>query len=77
MPRGAYTVSDLADDFPLRITCAECKRYGEYPKRRLLERFGAQATMPDVLRFLAKCERFGSVRQPCAATFLNPVYLPR
>ena len=52
---GAYTVSTYPFD-PVRLSCSKCDRKGQYRKATLLERFGPDAAMPDVLHALANCQ---------------------
>ncbi|MBK1670830.1 hypothetical protein CKO28_22695 [Rhodovibrio sodomensis] len=59
-------------DYPgetVRVTCDVCGRSGRYPRARLIERFGADAGLPDVLRELADCTNWGAGSQPCGAHF--------
>jgi hypothetical protein len=52
--------SRTLDEFPLsrlRIECARCGRAGSYRLDGLIERFAADAALPDVLTDLAACER--------------------
>ena len=48
-------------DYPLdvvRIECKVCNRFGQYPKARFIELVGANATLPDALKIIAKdCPR--------------------
>lgn len=46
MPRnGAYVISDCPDR--IAIECLTCKRFGNYSRDRLLERFG-DISLPDL-----------------------------
>jgi hypothetical protein len=65
-------------EFPLdvvRINCERCGRDGRYALAGLIERFGADAAVPDVLMELAACERRKNFGDPCGARFpdLSPV----
>ncbi len=55
----------------VRIGCARCERTGRYRLDRLIERFGADAALPDVLTALASCERRGDFAKPCGAKFTD------
>ncbi len=61
-------------DFPLpivRIDCERCGRAGRYRLVGLIERFGADAALPDVLLGLAACERRKDFSRPCGARFTD------
>ena len=45
---------------PVRIECERCGRAGSYRLDGLIERFGVDAALPDVLMELAACERRGA-----------------
>lgn len=75
MPRsGAYLVRDEPTDRLCRIACLKCDREGAYRRESLVERFGLDWPMPDVLIKLAKetCPKHGSFSDPCGAVFLEP-----
>ena len=65
---GSYSL----DEYPLpvvRIGCDRCGRAGSYRLDGLVERFGADAALPDVLLALAACERRADFSRPCGARF--------
>ena len=39
------------------VRCDRCNRVGRYKRRTLIERYGPNAAMPDVLNAVANCER--------------------
>ena len=53
------------------IDCERCDRAGSYRLNGLVERFGADAALPDVLEALARCERKADFRRPCGARFTD------
>jgi hypothetical protein len=55
----------------VRIECERCGRAGSYALARLIERFGADAAMPDVLVELAQCGRRANFSRPCGARFTD------
>ena len=66
-------------DFPfesVRLECTRCGRRGRCAKARLVERFGAGATSPDVRMALVQCERGKSFGDPCGARFTGLVKRP-
>lgn len=61
-------------DYPgrvVRIECSRCGRAGRYVLAGLIERFGADAALPDVLMDLAACERRKDFSAPCGARFAD------
>jgi hypothetical protein len=60
--------------FPLdvvRIECQRCGRAGSYALARLIERFGADIALPDLLVALASCERRADFSRPCGAMYTD------
>jgi hypothetical protein len=55
----------------VRIECTRCGRSGRYALSGLIERFGADAALPDVLMELAACERRKDFSAPCGARFTD------
>jgi hypothetical protein len=54
MSRDALTPSTYP--FPIvRMVCDKCGRSGQYRRQTLIDRFGADACMPDVIAELAQC----------------------
>ena len=43
----------------ITIRCDRCSPVGRYKRRTLIERFGPDAAMPDVLNAITACERNG------------------
>ncbi len=41
----------------ITIRCDRCSRVGRYKRRTLIERYGADSAMPDVLNEITACER--------------------
>ena len=63
-------------EFPLdvvRIDCEHCGRAGRYRLTGLIERFGPNAAVLDVLLELANCERRKDFSAPCGARFTDLV----
>lgn len=65
---GALTVASYPLD-SVRLSCRKCGREGRYRRSTLVERFGPEARMPDVLRVLADCPRYGNTGDPCQAIY--------
>jgi hypothetical protein len=53
----------------VRVARDVCGRSGQYQSATLIERFGADAGLPDVLRQLADCGRWGAGGDPCGARY--------
>ena len=57
MTHGAWTLSRWPLD-PIEIVCDRCERRGRYRKATLLERYGGDVVMPEVLaRVSADCPK--------------------
>jgi hypothetical protein len=63
---GSHSPAEYPGDV-VHITCERCGRAGRYGRDHLVERFGADAALPDVLLALAACERREDFSQPCGA----------
>jgi len=66
--------SHILADYPgpvVRIECPRCGRAGRYGLTGLIERFGADAALPDVLMDLAACARRHDFSAPCGARFTD------
>ncbi|MGO9429259.1 hypothetical protein [Rhodoblastus sp.] len=68
MRNGSLALSDYPAAV-VRIECERCGRAGRYWLDGLIERFGADAALPDVLLELAACERRADFSRPCGARF--------
>jgi hypothetical protein len=68
MPQGALSPSTFPHDL-IRLACERCGRRGQYRRSTIIRRFGADASMPDVLRRLAACERAGNASDPCGVRY--------
>ena len=64
----AVTLAHYPGD-KVRVVCDVCGRSGQYSRARLIERFGTNAGLPDVLRQLADCANWGAGGDPCGAHF--------
>ena len=67
---GSRSLSDYPAPV-VRIDCERCGRAGRYALAGLIERFGADAALPDVLMELASCERRKDFSRPCGARFMD------
>jgi hypothetical protein len=76
-PLRRYTSMTLGE-YPkpmVRPVCSRCDRKGQYRKETLLDLYGPDVTMPDLLHLIAKCERHGKLGDPCGIRYGN--LLPR
>src|SRR5208283_4922760 len=68
MRNGSLALADYPGDV-VHISCERCGRAGSYRRDGLIQRFGADAALPDVLHELASCERRADYSRPCGARF--------
>ena len=55
----------------VRLACKKCPRKGQYRKSTLIERFGPDVTMPDLLGMISQCPKVGVWRDPCGAVYVK------
>ena len=67
---GSVTLSTYRRPL-LQLECWKCNRIGRYYREGLIDRFGPDATLPDVLRLIAKCPKQGSASDPCQAVYVG------
>ena len=67
---GAPTIRDFPTD-PVEIECKQCGRHGRYPKAALIEKYGSDTVLPDLLALLASdCEERTSLgNRGCGAIY--------
>lgn len=68
MTTGALTLRTYPLDL-VRIARDRCGRQGQYQRARLLDRFGPDLSMPDVLGCVTECLRRGNASDPCHALY--------
>lgn len=72
MPRsGARTLADLEAGGRVSIACDKCGRAGRLGVAGLIETYGRDARLPDVLAGIAACERRENMSDPCAAVYVG------
>ncbi len=54
MSTGSLSPATYPTD-PITIRCDRCSRVGRYKRRTLIERYGSEAAMPDVLNEITAC----------------------
>jgi hypothetical protein len=57
----------------VRLSCEKCGRAGQYPKRDLIARYGADIRLPDLREEIAKCRRLGEMHDTCMARYVDLV----
>ena len=69
-PSGSLTITDHPTD-PIEIDCQKCDRPGRYRKATLIEKYGDDTVLPDVLALLASdCEFRNKLgNQGCGAIY--------
>jgi hypothetical protein len=69
MPNGSLSLAQ----FPLQmveLACDKCGRRGRLSKARLIEAYGADVALPDLRTVIARCDRAGSMSDPCGAIYV-------
>jgi len=61
---GSLQLRDYPSDI-VRLSCAKCGRSGQYRKRKLIERYGADIRLPDLREEIAQCRRHGQMHDAC------------
>ena len=56
MTTGSLSPATYPTD-AITIRCDRCSRLGRYKRRTLIERYGSEAAMPDVLNEITACGR--------------------
>ena len=73
MAEGAVTLEEKARTHKvIEVRCKRCDRFGRYRIETLIERFGADARMPDVASELEEgCEYKGKTMGGCFVYFVS------
>jgi hypothetical protein len=70
MAHGARELGDFPEAM-VRLYCAECHRFAQYGRERLVERFGRDQSLPSLLDKLTPCPRVKDQRRPCQVTYFD------
>jgi hypothetical protein len=67
---GSLTIKDFPSDL-VEIECKQCGRHGRYPKAALIEKYGSDIVLPDLLALIAgDCEERTSLgNRGCGAIY--------
>jgi hypothetical protein len=70
-----YTLSEVREP-TLTIVCEPCGRRGRYAVARLIEKYGADAKLPDLRQTLADCQKTktANIYDRCRAIFEKSPY---
>lgn len=70
MPRnGSYTLGEVTADRVV-VECEICNRRGSYSTAGLVEKYGADVTMPDLKFKLVNCQNIDTSNlEPCKAVY--------
>ncbi len=57
----------------VRLSCWKCDRSGQYRKAKLIEKYGADVRLPDLLHMIgASCPKMDALgNDPCGAHYRN------
>ena len=76
MANGSLQLREYPADL-VRLACEKCGRAGQYRKENLIERYGADARLPDIREQIAKCSRYGLMHDGCRVRYVDLVLLIR
>ena len=66
--RMFYTLADYPHEM-VEIECAKCGRHGRLRTARLLAEHGPDIKLPDLLREIAQCPKWGNMNDSCEACY--------
>lgn len=72
MPGGSLQLREYPADV-VRLSCEKCGRAGQYQKRNLVERYGADIRLPDLREEIAQCARHGQMHDTCMVRYVDLV----
>ena len=55
----------------VRLSCEKCGRAGQYPKRNLIARYGADIRLPDLRWEISQCRRRGLMHDACMVRYID------
>jgi hypothetical protein len=65
---GALQLKDYPKPM-VRLICSRCSRKGQYRKTTLIEAYGEDVALPNLLHLIAKCERHGKIGTACGVRY--------
>ena len=69
MPGQTFTPSEYPLEM-VELACDKCGRRGRLLKAKLIEEYGPEVALPDLRTLVAKCDRAGSMSDPCGAYYV-------
>jgi len=72
MANGSLQLHEYPTDL-VRLACEKCGRSGQYRKQNLIERYGADARLPDLRQEIAQCDRMGKMHDGCGVRYVDLV----
>jgi hypothetical protein len=66
--RMYYTLADYPHEM-VEIECPKCGRHGRLRTAKVLEKHGPDIKLPDLLREIARCEKWGDMSDGCGAHY--------
>ncbi len=72
MPSGSIRLAEHPASM-VRLKCSKCGRSGHYRKAALIEKYGAEVRLPDLLHMIgASCPKMDALgNDPCGAHYLD------
>ena len=70
MPNGSLSLAEYPAAM-VRLKCWKCDRSGQYRKAALIEKYGANVSLPDLLHMIgASCPKMDALgNDPCGAHY--------
>ena len=69
MPNGSLSLAEFPFE-RVELACDKCGRRGRLSKARLIEEHGPDISLPDLRTLIARCDRAGSMSDPCGAYYV-------
>ena len=70
MAGGSLQLREYPADLA-RLSCEKCGRAGQYQKRNLVERYGADIRLPDLRWEISRCIRQGKMHDACMVRYVD------
>ena len=55
----------------VHLSCTKCGRAGQYRKRNLIARYGADIWLPDLRWEISRCRRHGQMHDACMVRYID------
>ena len=68
--RGSLTLATYLWPM-LELECRKCGRMGRYRREALVDCFGPDMTLPELLQTLANCPKASNMADPCQAVYVG------